>query len=196
MLNHVKKKVENIDSCDASIGCEQEEALVKSFQHHLDGGYRNRIRPSVSKRGEKTYVFPCSNKKDYLKLVGNRNRFKKEVADNLESCAHTTGHKDSCKQPKKYVLAGFRSTAPKTLMEGGEQENFPIRMVKCVDCGQRFSMIPSFLPREKHFGRVQNNNLDFSQTKNACIFVLILIGCVVCDTKPLKQEREQWKPQT
>ena len=152
MLNHVKKKVENIDSCDASIGCELEEALVKSFQHHLEGGYRNRIRPSVSKRGEKTYVFPWSDKKDYLKLVGNRNRFKKEVADNLESCAHTTGHKDSCKQPKKYVLAGFRSTARKTLMEGGEQENFPIRMVKCVDCGQRFSMIPSFLPREKHFG--------------------------------------------
>ena len=152
MLKHVKKKVGGIHSCVASIGCELEDAVLKSFQHHLDGGYKNRIRASVSKRGEKTYVFPCSDKKAYLKIVENRNRFRKEVADDLESCAHITGHKDSCKNSKKYVLAGFRSTDRKTFMGGGKQENFPIRMVKCVDCGQRFSMIPSFLPREKHFG--------------------------------------------
>jgi hypothetical protein len=36
-------------------------------------------------------------------------------------------------------------------MKGGMTEEFPIRMVQCKHCGERFSLLPSFLPREKHF---------------------------------------------
>jgi hypothetical protein len=152
MLDHAKKKLKSMDACATSVGWELEEAVVKSFKDCCAGGYEKKIRPCVSKRGEKTYIFPCSNKKDYLRLVENKKRFRKEVADELESCGHVVGHKALCKSSKKYVLAGFRSNARKTIMEGGKQETFPIRMVKCADCGQRFSLIPSFLPREKHFG--------------------------------------------
>lgn len=152
MLNHAKKKLKSMDTCCTSVGWELAEAVVKSFKDCCTGEYEKKIRPCVSKRGEKTYVFPWSNKKSYLRLVENKKRFRKEVADELESCGHATGHKASCKSSEKYVLAGFRSTARKTIMEGGEQEKYPVRMVKCADCGQRFSLIPSFLPREKHFG--------------------------------------------
>jgi len=34
--------------------------------------------------------------------------------------------------------------------------------------------------------RVQNDNLDFSKRKKACIFVLILIGCLFAYAKTLK----------
>jgi hypothetical protein len=37
-------------------------------------------------------------------------------------------------------------------MENGRQEKFRIRMVKCVECNEKFSLLPSFLPREKNFG--------------------------------------------
>ena len=36
-------------------------------------------------------------------------------------------------------------------MPGGHEEEFPIRMVECLTCHERFSLLPSFLPREKHF---------------------------------------------
>jgi len=37
-------------------------------------------------------------------------------------------------------------------MPTGKQEIFQICMVKCKICKQRFSLLPSFLPREKNFG--------------------------------------------
>ena len=50
-----------------------------------------------------SFVFPCSDKKGYLKLVENRNRFRNGVADKLESCAHTAGHKGSCKNSRERI---------------------------------------------------------------------------------------------
>ena len=152
MLSHATEKLKSMDVCSTSVGWELEEAVAKSFQDFCSGGYEKKIKPCVSKRGEKTYIFPWSNKNGYLKLVENKKRFRKEVVDELESCDHAVGHKATCKSFTKYVLAGFRSTDRKTIMEGGNQEIFPVRMVKCADCGQRFSLVPSFLPREKHFG--------------------------------------------
>ncbi len=71
----------------------------------------------------------------------------------MNGYAHATGHKASCKGPKKYKLCGFRKNPRKTIMEGGgKQETFEIRMIQCNCCGQRFSLVPSFLPREKNFG--------------------------------------------
>jgi hypothetical protein len=37
-------------------------------------------------------------------------------------------------------------------MEGGKKEIYPIRMVQCLECSAEFSLLPGFLPREKHFG--------------------------------------------
>jgi len=71
----------------------------------------------------------------------------------LNAYTHATGHKPSCKVPKKYKLCGFRKNQRKTIMEGGrKQETFKIRMIQCTNCGQKFSLVPGFLPREKNFG--------------------------------------------
>jgi hypothetical protein len=48
-------------------------------------------------------------------------------------------------------LCGFRKNPRKTVMLTGKQETFAIRMVRCETCGQKFSLLPSFLPREKNF---------------------------------------------
>jgi hypothetical protein len=37
------------------------------------------------------------------------------------------------------------------MMQTGKRETFAIRMVRCENCGQKFSLLPSFLPREKNF---------------------------------------------
>ena len=50
------------------------------------------------------------------------------------------------------MLCGYRENPRKTVMNTGKQDIFQIRMVKCKICKQRFSLLPSFLPREKNFG--------------------------------------------
>lgn len=50
------------------------------------------------------------------------------------------------------MLCGCRKNPRKTIMPTGKQEIFQICMVKCKICKQRFSLLPSFLPREKNFG--------------------------------------------
>jgi len=111
-----------------------------------------RLERCVSGRGDKTYVFPWSDKVDYLVLVENKERFYTEVVEKLKNYGHATGHKPWCTCKGKYKLKGFRPSKRKPVLEGGKQHEFRIRMVQCVECKQRFSLLPSFLPREKHFG--------------------------------------------
>ena len=59
-------------------------------------------------------------------------------------------------------------------MPGGHKEEFRIRMVECSDCGQKFSLLPSFIPREKHFsidmiGIVLRSITLFSQSLNGAL---------------------------
>jgi hypothetical protein len=37
------------------------------------------------------------------------------------------------------------------MMSTRQKEVFPIRMIECIECGQKFSLLPSFLPREKNY---------------------------------------------
>ncbi|MCP4105008.1 MAG: hypothetical protein GY749_05660, partial [Desulfobacteraceae bacterium] len=67
------------------------------------------------------------------------------------------------------------------MTEGGKQYEFPIRMIECADCGQRFSLIPSFLPREKHFsidifGRVVRGILLFGHSIRSSLETFRLTG--------------------
>jgi hypothetical protein len=103
------------------------------------------------------------------------------VVDKLSEYPHATGHKPSCAGPKEYVLIGFRPHDRKITMATGQQEQFPVRRVKCKNCGERFSLLPSFLPREKHFaidiiGQVFQNILLFSQSIQAALQNLTLAG--------------------
>jgi hypothetical protein len=152
ILNNINIKLRELESRSTSMSEEFDSAVLKKFERYCEEEHRNRMRVSVSKRGEKTYIFPWSDKESYVNFVKDTERFQVEVVDKLGKSIHLTGHKPHCRSKSKYVLSGYRSASRKPVMEGGEQKVYPIRMVKCTDCGQRFSLVPSFLPREKHFG--------------------------------------------
>jgi hypothetical protein len=97
---------------------------------------------------------------------------------------HATGHEPWCKKCSGYNCIGFRGKDRKPIMVGGRQEQFPIRMIECKECGEKFSLLPSFLPREKHFaidiiGHVFENMLLFSQSIQAALEGLKVIGRAV-----------------
>jgi hypothetical protein len=181
MLEHMAQYLDKSKNNDTLIGIELEKGLQKAFEEHCVKKHKRENKFSLSKRGEKTYIFACANKEEYLSIVYDRNRFRAEVVDKLSEYPHATGHKSSCKGPKQYNLIGFRQHKRKTTMVGGGQEQFPIRMVQCVNCGEKFSLLPSFLPREKHFGidiigHVFQNMLLFSQSIQAALQNLKIIG--------------------
>jgi len=172
MLEHIAGYLEKWQS-DTVIGIEIEKGLQKTFENYCIKKYKKGSIP-LSGRGEKTYIFPCAHKEEYLFLVKDKRRFQAEVVDKLPEYTHATGHKPSCMGPQEYVLIGFRPHERKLILATGQQEQFPIRMVKCKNCKEKFSLLPSFLPREKHFaidiiGQVFQNILLFSQSIQAAL---------------------------
>jgi hypothetical protein len=179
MLDHIAEYLEKWQS-DTVIGIAIEKGLQRAFENHCIKKHEKE-RPPVSGRGEKTYIFACASKEEYLYLVNDKRRFTAEVVDKLNGYPHATGHKSSCRGPKEYVLIGFRPHDRKIIMPTGQQERFPVRMVKCKNCEERFSLLPSFLPREKHFttdviGQVFQNVLLFSQSIQSALHNLTLAG--------------------
>ena len=152
MVRHIEKYLEELKINETELEIGIEKALLRAFEKHCSMNHEREIRFSVSGRGDKSCIFPWSDRTDYFFLIHNKKRFRSEVVVMLENRNHAKGHKPTCKSQKKYRLRGFRSSDRKPIMEGGKQQAFPIRMIECADCGQRFSLIPSFLPREKHFG--------------------------------------------
>jgi len=179
MLEHIASYLEKWQS-NTVIGIELENGLQKAFEDYCINKHEKNSSP-LSSRGEKTYIFACANKEEYLSLINDPRRFRAEVVDKLTEYPHATGHKPSCTGPKKYVLLGFRPHDRKIIMATGQQEEFPVRMVKCKNCEERFSLLPSFLPREKRFaidiiGQVFQNILLFSQSIQAALQNLALAG--------------------
>ena len=102
------------------------------------------------------------------------------VIEALEQSRHGTGHCACCKEKRHYTLIGFRSQPRKTLLPGGQQAEFPIRMMRCSACGAKFSLLPSFLAREKHFaldiiGHAVNKLVLFGQSLQATLADLTIL---------------------
>ncbi len=152
MLARIQAFLSNLQNEKGSIATELDKGLEALFNENIVREFRERITSFVSHRGEKTYIFPCADQEYYLMLVDDADRFRSEVVDKLCRHRYETGHRSSCTGSKKYRLCGFRKNPRKTTMAGGKREIFPVRMVECIDCGQRFSLLPSFLPREKNYG--------------------------------------------
>ena len=181
MLSDMEEKLNKAETDETPVAAELEQALLKAFEVHCRQTHEKRIRADVSGRGKKTYIFPCPDKKGYLSLVNDRKKFRAEVVGKLGEYGHATGHKAACKGKKTYHLIGFRPSSRKTVVEGGEQGNFPIRMVQCAECGEKFSLLPSFLPREKNFGidiigTVLRGILLFGQSLRAALEFVKLTG--------------------
>ena len=127
MLKHIAEYLEKRQS-DTVIGNGLEKGLQKAFEHYCIKKHEQES-PPVSGRGEKTYVFACANKEEYLCLVNDKRRFAAEVVDKLTEYPHATGHKPTCGGPKEYVLIGFRPRDRIITMPTGQQERFPVRRV-------------------------------------------------------------------
>jgi len=142
-LPEYEKKLEYDDTI---ISIKIEQALVKAFEDHCLKKYEKIRKDMLSMRGEKTIVFPWSDPKIYPELAADQKRFKEEVVARLGELTHATGHTGDFKGHKGCTLKGYLAKPRKIVMSGGIHE-FPVRMVKCKECVQRFSLLPSFIPR-------------------------------------------------
>jgi len=179
MIEHIGSFL-NKSEAATEMGLAFERALQKALEVDITKRHKKKTILPLSSRGEKTYIFPCTDNKQYMKIIYDRERFRIEVVKELDKYFHSTGHKPSCKGIKRYHLAGFRSHDRKTTMVNENEGPFPIRMVQCIECHERFSLLPSFLPREKHFGidiigHVFQNILLFSQSLQAVLANLKII---------------------
>ena len=131
------------------------------------------VRHAVSQRGEHSVVFPWAQVTGYTDLVQDAARFRREVLEPLERRLQQSGRHLCCQAPH-YTLAGSRSQARKPLVVGGAQPEVPIRMMRCAACRARFSLLPSFLAREKHvaldiIGHVVRKLTQFGQSLRATL---------------------------
>lgn len=181
MIAHIERYLSGTKSDETEMGIEFEKAILNSFKQCCTQLHGKKI-VCVSQRGEKSYIFPWSDKIKYLMLADDRRWYRKEIVDKLgNNNAHATGHKPCCKGNRRYNMIGFRRIPRKVVTEGGKKEEFPIRMVQCVNCGEKFSLLPSFLPREKHFcidiiGHVLQNILLFGQSIRGSLENIKIIG--------------------
>ncbi len=164
-----------------SLSVEMEKALIKKLTELSSEAAKPETKLKVSERGGKTYIFPCSDRDCYLILVKDKRRFRTEVLTWLSDYRHQTGHKGSCKGDQGFRLRGFRQSDRKPIEEGGKQGSYPIRMAECVSCREKYSILPSFLPREKHFsidiiGNVLRGILLFRQSLRGAFETTALTG--------------------
>lgn len=181
MLTNITQKVNNSKSNDSTIGIAFEIGMLRSFDQSIIKNVKRKMKDLISKRGNQTYIFSCNDIEGYQALVKDNKKFRIEVLDKLDEYAHHTGHKPTCSGHKEYILFGFRKHPRKTIMNGGEQKIFPIRMIQCKKCKQKFSLVPSFLPREKNFGieiigHVYRNMYRFNLSIQGVIEDLKIIG--------------------
>lgn len=181
MMNHIKIYVDQLPSTETDVGIEIEKELFDLFAKHCSEEHKKNCNSSISKRGEKTYIFPCSDTVFYLDIVNDSQKFRTEVLDKFVNTNLVTGHSKSCNGEKRYRLRGFRRSPRKTIVEGGKHMIFPIRMIECISSGQKYSLLPSFLPREKHFciniiGNILRNILLSGQSLRAAQESMKLTG--------------------
>ena len=151
-IEKISKTLNELKDEDNEIREAFEKGLEKSFDKDILRPFRKKIKKHISERGEKTHIFKWDDIEKYHSFIKNKARFRAEVVEKLPKGENSHGHKESCKGPKKYNLCGYRGNPRKTKVDRGKKETFNIRMAECKGCGQRFSLLPSFLPREKNYG--------------------------------------------
>jgi len=181
MINSITHKLSSVKCDDSTISIALEIGMLKCFDKSIIKNIKNKTKSLISKRGNQTYIFPYDDIENYHALIKDNKKFCVEVLARLDEYTHHTGHKPRCSGPKEYILFGFRGNPRKTIMIGGEKRIFPIRMIQCKKCKQQFSLMPSFLPREKNFGieiigHVYRNLYRFNLSIQGVIEDLKIIG--------------------
>ena len=181
MIDSITRKLSSVKSDDSTVSIALEIGMLKYFEKSIIKNLKNKMQNLISKRGDQTYIFPYDDIQNYDALVKDNKEFRVQVLDRLDEYAHHTGHKPTCSGPKEYILFGSRGNPRETIMSGGKKKIFPIRMIQCKKCKQKFSLVPSFLPREKNFGieiigHVYRNLYRFNLSLQGVIEDLKIIG--------------------
>ena len=199
MMDNISQHIESAKNNVHTIGIALEKGVLRSFDQTIIQNLKGLkdLEDLIAKRGGQTYIFPWKVKDTYPDFVKDTKRFHIEVFDKLDEYTHHTGHKPDCSGPKEYHLDGFRKNPRKTIMNGGEQETYPIRMIRCKKCKKRFSLVPSFLPREKNFGieiigNVYRNMFRFNLSIQGAIENLKIIGKRSVKSKQTILNWTQW----
>jgi hypothetical protein len=150
ILDNVLSAINSLEIYETDMSLQLEKYVQQAFEQHMSTTHEVKVQLCESSRGKKTIVFPFANPDEYDDMISNRTRFKKEILEKLSS-EHQTGHTINCPRTNSFKLIGYRSSPRKTKMKDGKKRIFEIRMAKCKSCGEKFSFLPSFLPREKHF---------------------------------------------
>jgi len=124
ILDNISSAINSLNIYDTDMSAQIEKFVNLAFEKYMNKAQGLKERLLVSSRGEKTIL----------------------------SQSHHIGHKDNCSDNNSYLLIGFRSNPRKVTMKDNKKHTYEIRMGKCKNCGEKFSFMPSFLPREKHFG--------------------------------------------
>ena len=196
MMDNISKHIESSKNNVHTIGLALEKGVLRSFDQTIIENLKD-LEDLISKRGGQTYIFPWKDKETYLDFVKDRKRFHIEVLDKLDEYTHHTGHEPDCSGPKEYHLYGYRKNPRNTIMNGGQQETYQIRMIRCKNCKKRFSLVPSFLPREKNFGieiigNVYRNMFRFNLSIQGAIENLKIIGKRSVKSKQTILNWTQW----
>jgi hypothetical protein len=171
ILDKISSSINSLNTFDTDMSVQMEKFVKRAFEKYMKNAHNIKERLYVSSRGEKTIVFPYSNPDDYAEMITDRKKFKTEILAKL-NFSHQTGHKDNCSNKNVYSLTGYRSNPRKVKMKDNKTHIYKIRMGECKSCGEKFSFLPSFLPREKHFGieilgNLLRNILLFNQSIRA-----------------------------
>ena len=127
------------------------DSVIKEFKIWCQEHITKLSVTGINGRGKQTCIFPFMDIEKYLTNIQDKNWFKKIILKNLAKFVPETGHEKSCvKSRRKYRLKGFRPKNRKVIVPGKKIEA-PIRMVQCEECGKIFSVLPSFISREKHY---------------------------------------------
>ncbi len=196
MKGNISKHIESAKENFHTVGIALEQGVLRSFDQTIIQNLKN-LEDLLSKRGGQTYLFPWRDKETYPAFVKDKKRFHTEVLDKLDEYTHHTGHESGCSGPKEYILFGCRTNPRNTIMNGGEQEIYQIRMIRCKNCKKRFSLVPSFLPREKNFaieiiGNVYRNMFRFNLSIQGAIESLKIIGKKSVKSKQTILNWMQW----
>ena len=106
MLDKIASEIDSLVTYDTYISIQMENFVQQSFEIHMGKKNEEKQKHSVSSKGEKTIIFPCSDLNEYKKIIADRKTFKEAVLKNL--CpAHQTGS-DRIRQGTK-ILVGEKN---------------------------------------------------------------------------------------
>jgi hypothetical protein len=157
LIHSIKKMLNRLKSyySTKTTGTEMAEHISESFLIDFKKWCEEHIKSAsvkcISGRGSQTCIFPLMDIDLYMSKISNNEWFKRKILAKIGRFVPESGHKDNCDVSKrKYRLKGYRPNNRQVIVPGRKLDT-PVRMIQCTECKKVFSVLPSFISREKHY---------------------------------------------